>query len=67
MIVKVNLISTLIQANEDKDCSICLEEMRDYNSRRLHCGHKFHKACMDVRYNYYIQYISPLKMTRSYM
>jgi len=37
-----------IQAYEDKDCSICLEEMKDYNSRRLpNCGHKFHKSCMD--------------------
>jgi len=37
-----------VENDSDNNCSICLEDMHDRDSRRLNpCEHKFHNACID--------------------
>jgi len=37
-----------VENDTDNNCSICLEDMHDRDSRRLNpCEHKFHNACID--------------------
>jgi hypothetical protein len=31
----------------DNQCSVCLLNMTDNNTRRLECGHTFHRRCVD--------------------
>ena len=33
-----------VEYNDDNSCIICYEDMKDHNSLRLECGHRFHKA-----------------------
>ena len=41
--------SRRVDDDDDNNCSICLEDMHDRDSRRLNpCEHKFHNACIDV-------------------
>jgi len=38
-----------VESDTDNNCSICLEEMHDRDSRRLNpCEHKFHNTCIDA-------------------
>ena len=32
-----------IEYNDDNNCIICYEAMKNFNSVRLECGHRFHK------------------------
>lgn len=41
-------IVEIINADLSENCSICLEKIRENTTiRKLFCGHKFHKSCID--------------------
>ena len=33
--------------DDSYNCTICMEEIRYYDRKRLHCNHKFHKSCIN--------------------
>ena len=40
---------------DDNECIICQEDMKDNNSLKLQCGHRFHKAVSsNVMYTYMV-------------
>ena len=34
----------LLAYEDDNECIICQDEMKDNNAVKLQCGHRFHKA-----------------------
>ena len=40
-----------VEYNDDNNCIICYEEMSDFTSVRLECGHRFHsEVCLQVMF-----------------
>ena len=43
---------------DDNECIICQEDMKDNNSLKLQCGHRFHKAVSSNVMHIYVVYVS---------
>tara|TARA_B110000208_G_C11771430_1_gene430424 strand:+ start:1213 stop:1497 length:285 start_codon:yes stop_codon:yes gene_type:complete len=45
---KVNISNETIKLNENYECAICLENIREYeNIYKLSCRHKYHIDCLN--------------------
>ncbi len=54
-----------VEYNDDNSCVICYEDMIDYNSLRLECGHRFHKTVSHTC-TIYVLYCTVLHCTYLY-
>ena len=44
---------SLINPYSQEECSICLENIRDYNTTTMtKCGHIFHEKCIKLHFEY---------------